>query len=73
MKLKNTGFLVGLLLLLSSCSNWLDVDLINEVEEEKLFSTEQGFHEALAGIYSKMSKSELYGAEMTFGCSRTNL
>ena len=67
MKLKNTGFLVGLLLLLSSCSNWLDVDLINEVEEEKLFSTEQGFHEALAGIYSKMSKSELYGAEMTFG------
>ncbi len=67
MKLRNTGFLVGLFLLLASCSNWLDVDLINEVEEEKLFSTEQGFHEALAGIYSKMSKSELYGAEMTFG------
>ena len=43
MKLKNTGFLVGLLLLLSSCSNWLDVDLINEVEEEKLFSTERDF------------------------------
>lgn len=67
MKQNNIGFLVGFLLLFTSCSNWLDVDLINEVEEEKLFSTEQGFHEALAGVYSKMSKSELYGAEMTFG------
>jgi len=67
MKIKNIGFFCGLLLLLNACSNWLDVDLINEVEEGKLFKSEQGFREALAGIYSKMSKEELYGAELTFG------
>lgn len=68
MKTKEYNLLFGMLFLaLTACSDWLDVDLIDEVEEEKLFSTEQGFHEALAGVYSKMSKSELYGAELTYG------
>lgn len=58
----------GILLLLGcSCNSWLDVDLVNQVEEERLFSTEQGFKEALAGVYSKMSKSAMYGQNLTFG------
>ncbi|MEI3154826.1 MAG: hypothetical protein V8S95_06805 [Odoribacter sp.] len=63
----NINLLFVLLFLLTACSDWLDVDLVNEEEERKLFQTEQGFHEALAGVYSKMSKSEMYGATLTFG------
>lgn len=67
MKNININLLFVLLFLLTACSDWLDVDLVNEEEERKLFQTEQGFHEALAGVYSKMSKSEMYGATLTFG------
>lgn len=51
----------------TACSNWLDVDLVDKVEESKLFKSEQGFREALAGVYSKMSKKEMYGCRLTFG------
>ena len=36
---------------LSSCSNWLDVQPKTTVEEEKVFSRELGFKEALTGVY----------------------
>lgn len=55
------------LFLFSACSNWLDVDLVDQAEESKLFKSEQGFREALAGVYSKMSKEEMYGCQLTFG------
>ena len=57
----------GLLLLFSSCSDWLDVKPKTNVEEDDLFKNEQGFKEALTGIYIKMSNPELYGREMTYG------
>lgn len=67
--MKKIDILYGVFFLFffSSCSNWLDVDLVNEVEESKLFKSEQGFREALAGVYSKMSKEEMYGFQWTFG------
>ena len=37
---------------LMSCNSWLDVDLVNEIEEQELFSTPDGFQEALAGVYA---------------------
>lgn len=64
MKVRNIFILVAVLLF-SSCNKWLDVDLIDKVEEEKLFSTPQGFQEALAGVYSKMSSASLYGQKLT--------
>nr|WP_162989019.1 RagB/SusD family nutrient uptake outer membrane protein [Pedobacter schmidteae] len=51
--------------LFSSCNKWLDVDLADKVTEEKLFSTPQGYQEALAGIYSAMASSALYGQKLT--------
>lgn len=57
--------IIGLLLSLTSCNNWLDVELDNKVDDHKLFSTPQGFKEALAGIYSQMSKPSLYGQRLT--------
>lgn len=50
---------------LSSCNNWLDVDLENKVDDYKLFNTSEGFKEALAGIYSEMSKEGMYGKSLT--------
>lgn len=54
-------------LLLTACNNWLDVKPDNSVDEDKLFSTEQGFKDALAGVYADMGKGGLYGRDLTFG------
>ncbi|MGL5683202.1 MAG: RagB/SusD family nutrient uptake outer membrane protein [Marinifilaceae bacterium] len=51
---------------ISSCNNWLDVDLSNRVDSENLFTTPQGFEEALAGTYSKMASTSLYGSCLTY-------
>lgn len=62
---KKIYIFVALLLSLSSCNSWLDVELENKVDDDKLFSSAQGFKEALAGVYSEMSKSSLYGKSLT--------
>lgn len=53
--------------MLSACSDWLDVNPDTSVDEDKLFSTEQGFKDAMAGVYANMASSSLYGNTMTFG------
>ena len=53
--------------LFSACSDWLDVEPDTSVDESKLFSTEQGFKDAVAGVYADMASSSLYGQTMTFG------
>lgn len=57
--------ITAFLLTLSSCNDWLDVELDNKVDDRKLFSTAAGFREALAGVYSELSKSSLYGQVLT--------
>ena len=52
MKTKSYMFIV-LLFIFSSCTNWLDVQLDNKVDDSKLFSSAEGFKEALAGVYSR--------------------
>lgn len=54
-----------LLFQFTSCKKWLDVDLADKVTEEKLFSTPQGYQEALAGVYGLMASSNLYGKTLT--------
>jgi hypothetical protein len=53
--------------LLSSCSKWLDVKPLTEVEEDVLFSTEAGFQEAINGLYTRCAQQNLYGRELTVG------
>lgn len=60
-------FLAGLAVLLSSCSDWLDVKPKTEEEADELFKNEEGFKSALAGVYIALTQSSLYGREMTFG------
>ncbi|MCL2561731.1 MAG: RagB/SusD family nutrient uptake outer membrane protein [Rikenellaceae bacterium] len=51
--------------LASACNNWLDVDLEDRVDEHKLYATAQGFYESLAGVYSTMADSTMYGSALT--------
>lgn len=51
----------------TSCNKWLDVKPKTEIESDDLFSDENGFKEALAGVYSKMTMPSLYGRNLTFG------
>jgi hypothetical protein len=43
----------------------LDVEPKNQVELDKLFDDEQGFKDALAGVYIQMKQSDAYGARLT--------
>ena len=51
----------------TSCSDWLNVYPSDEIKEEYLFSTGDGFRTALNGIYRKMSTFNLYGSNLTWG------
>lgn len=50
--------------LLVSCSDYLDVTPKSQVELETLFSTQEGFMEALVGVYLNNVTKELYGYEL---------
>jgi len=54
-------------LLLCACRKWVDVPPQLQVDEDKLFSNEQGFRDALNGVYLKMGDSSLYGRDLSFG------
>lgn len=52
---------------MSACNSWLDVDLVNRVEEQELFSKPEGFQKALAAVYAQMASTSLYGYQLTYG------
>lgn len=54
-------------LIFSSCSDWLDLYPSNEIKEEYLFSSGDGFRTATNGIYRKMATFDLYGSNLTWG------
>lgn len=56
-----------LILMITSCNDWLDVKPLSSTKTEELFKTEDGFKEALIGVYISMSSSNSYGKECTLG------
>lgn len=60
-------YLLPVMLLSSSCKKYLDVKPQSQVAADQLFSTPQGFEQALNGLYTRCSQSDLYGMEMTMG------
>ncbi len=64
---KNIILFLLLFTLLSSCKKWLNIQPESQVSEEELFSTEEGFKEAILGVYSRCAKTDLYGKELTIG------
>ena len=57
-----SGFVV-----LNSCKKWLDITPHSQVAAEDLFKTQEGFQEALNGVYTRASQGDLYGNELTTG------
>ena len=58
---KRITYLIVLVSLLSSCSDWLDVSPVTEIREQELFHSESGFKDALTGVYIKLGMTNLYG------------
>ena len=52
---------------LPSCSNWLDVTPNTDLPAKELFTTENGFKSALAGLYILMTEEDTYGKNLSFG------
>lgn len=52
-------------LLLTSCKKWLNVQPEDRFTEDMIFKNEQGFSDALNGIYIKMAEEDLYGSNLT--------
>ena len=51
----------------TSCEQWFDVSPRTEIKEGDLFKDENGYFDALVGVYSTMAKQELYGCDLTMG------
>ena len=52
---------------LPSCSEWLDVTPNTDLSAKELFTTENGFNSALAGLYIAMTEEDTYGRNLGFG------
>jgi hypothetical protein len=59
--------LVCMALQLVSCNDWLDVKPRSEIESDDNYNSEQGYKDALTGIYLLMTDNAMYGKEMTYG------
>ncbi|MDI3321484.1 RagB/SusD family nutrient uptake outer membrane protein [Pinibacter soli] len=51
----------------SSCQKWVNVPPQLQVDQNELFANEQGFRDALNGIYLQMGSQSLYGRDLTTG------
>jgi len=51
----------------TSCSKFLDVKPKTQIDADVAFNDEQGFMDALTGVYLKMNDNGLYGKELSFG------
>ncbi len=68
MKNRLKYILGGLLIIFlsSSCEKWLDVTSDAEIRAEDQFKTEEGFKNALMGVYINMTNPSLYAKDLTF-------
>ncbi|MDE5610411.1 MAG: RagB/SusD family nutrient uptake outer membrane protein, partial [Odoribacter sp.] len=57
--------ILGCFLLCVGCSDWLSVNPKDKVEQEEMFSTTDGFKNALIGNYILLKDSKLYGRALT--------
>ena len=67
--MKKTIIMIGMAfaVLLSACSEWVNVSPKEEVESDKLFTSENGFKSALIGVYARMTLTDNYGKALSYG------
>ncbi len=56
-----------MLIILSSCTSWLDVTPKDMIVEDELFDRYLGYRNSLNGIYERMAGESLYGKETSWG------
>lgn len=54
-------------LLLGACDEWLDVSPKTQIKSDDNFTSEQGYKDALTGVYLLMGSTSAYGQELTYG------
>lgn len=64
--MKKLLFIFSLGVSLASCKKFLDIKPESQVDKDELFKSEQGFKEALNGIYTKCAGTSLYGGQLTY-------
>lgn len=64
---RTAATLLALLLAGTGCTDWLDANPRAQEDADKLFSTEDGFKEALSGCYINLCAPSVYGRELSFG------
>lgn len=64
--MKKTLIILSFLFMVASCS-FLDTGAPGIVDRERMFADEQGFEDALTGVYSSLASPALYGKELSFG------
>ena len=52
---------------LTGCTDWLDVQPVDQVAEEQMFTSEEGFRQGLNGVYVELCSSSLYGGDLLTG------
>lgn len=52
---------------MSGCNEWLTVRPEEEISEDVLFESGEGFRNALNGVYRTIGSSDLYGRELSYG------
>lgn len=68
MKTKYINYIfLAFISILLSCSDWFDVSPKSDIKSEKLFSTQNGFRDALIGTYSLLATEDSYGRELSYG------
>ncbi|MBD3588812.1 RagB/SusD family nutrient uptake outer membrane protein [Bacteroides sp. GM023] len=67
-KIYRTIVLLGMMATLgTSCNDWLNVYPSDQIKEEFLFETGDGYRAALNGIYRKMASWNIYGSNLKWG------
>lgn len=51
----------------SAGNSWLDVQPEEQISEDEVFSTGNGYRNVLNGVYKSLSGVNMYGREMTWG------
>ncbi len=59
--------IIAVFLSLFSCNKWLDISPKTEIKESENFSNEQGYKDALTGVYLLLTNSSLYGRDLSYG------
>lgn len=63
--MKKLIYIIMLLIVFTSCNKFLDVKPESQIDKNELFTTEEGFKEALNGVYTFCSDASMYGDNLT--------